>query len=151
MTKLLSAAGLSFLRAFGASLIVLGPGILAAPDLDRMRLLGWAALAASLAAGLKAVVAYVPALQLGKYLGQPVGPWIDSFIQAFLGTAIVGLTGALGAPDLATGKALATAAIVGAVMAGLRALEGLATPGNSPAPASGVKPPPPPPVPPPAG
>ena len=54
MLHLLSEAGRSFARAFGGALIVLLPGILAAPNLDGAIGLGIAALIAALTMGLKA-------------------------------------------------------------------------------------------------
>lgn len=142
MTALLSAAGRSFLRAFFAALLVFAVGILAAPNLNKMYLLGVAALLGAFAAGIRAVTAYVPKLSLVAYLGHPYGDWGDSFLHAFLASLIVTLPGVLGAPDLHTARALAVAAIVGAFNAGARALQGLFTPGERPAPATGIAPPP---------
>jgi len=47
--------GLSFVRAFAASLIVLLPGILAAPDLSAAKGLAVAALIAAVTAGIRAI------------------------------------------------------------------------------------------------
>jgi hypothetical protein len=46
----------------------------------------------------------------------------------------------LNAPDLSTSKAAITAALVGALAAAFRALEGLGTKGESPAPTKGLNP-----------
>lgn len=138
MNALLSAAGRSFLRAFVAAILVLGTGALAAPDLNRMKLLGVAALLGAFSAGIRALQAYVPSISLVAYLGHPYGDWADSFLRAFLAALIVTLPGVLGAPDLHTARALAVAAILGAVTAGVRALQGFFTTGEHPSPAVGV-------------
>jgi hypothetical protein len=125
------------LRAFGGALIVLAPGILNAPSLDNAKLVGVAALVASVAAGIRAVQAYIPALTVAKYLG-PLGVYVDSFLRAFLGSLVIMLPGALDAPNLHTGTGLATAALIGAFTAGIRALQGMLTSGESPAPQLGL-------------
>lgn len=142
MVQLLSAAGRAFLRAFAASLLVLGVGVLAAPDLNRAKLLGVAALLGAVAAGIRALQGYVPSLSVAAYLGHPYGDWADSFLHGFLTSLLVTLPGAFGAPDLHTARALAVGAIVGAFNAGMRALQGVLTVGEHPAPAVGVSPPP---------
>jgi hypothetical protein len=142
VTALLSAAGRAFLRAFVASLLVLGFGILAAPDLSHMYLVGVAALVGAFAAGLRAIQAYVKALALSTYLGHPFGDWAESFLQGFVGSLIVTLPGIAGAPDFHTEKAFIVAAIIGAFNAAVRAIQGFATTGEHPTPGAGVNPPP---------
>lgn len=134
MTVVLERAGASFLRAFGAAIITYGIGVLAAPDLHSGVVLGAAAVAASIAAGLRAVQVFVPQLSFKSVLPTVAGAYVDSFARAFLGVLITTLTGWLAAPDLGTWKAVATGAIVGAFAAGLRALQGLTTSGEQPAP-----------------
>lgn len=138
MVSLLSAAGRSFLRAFLAAILVFAPGILSAPNLNQSYLLGVAALLAAIAAGIRAIQAYVPEITLVHYLGHPFGDWADSFLRAFVASLVVTLPGVLGAPDLSTGRSLATAAIIGAFTAGVRALQGIFTAGESPAPGLGL-------------
>lgn len=138
MTNLLEKAGASFLRAFGAALLVLAPGIFSAPDLQGAKLLAVAALFAALTAGFKALQVFVPALTFGAYIPQPFGAWVDSFVRAFLGTFLFAVTGWLSAPDLSTWKAALTAALVGALAAAFRAVQGVATKGEVPAPNSGL-------------
>lgn len=142
MTALLSAAGRAFIRAFGASLLVYGFGILAAPNLSHAYLAGVAALVGAFAAGLRAIQAYVPKLALSTYLGHPFGDWAESFLQAFVASLIVTLPGVAGAPNFGTMKGIAVGAIIGAFNAGLRALQGFATTGEHPSPAAGINPPP---------
>lgn len=141
MKNLLEKAGLSFLRAFVGSVVVLSVGISQAPNLDQAYALGVAALIASFAAGLKAIQVLVPQLSFvglfpDKYV--VVAAWVDSFVRAFLGALIVGVLGVLNAPDLNTAKALAVAAIVGAVTAGLRAIQGFVSQGEAPLPGKGL-------------
>lgn len=139
MKNVLAQAGREFLRALGASLVILAPGVLAAPNLDQMFLLGVAALAASVAAGLKAVQAFVPALSFSEFVSQPLAAWLDAFSRAFLASLLVFLVGLLSAPELVFDKAVVVAALVAALAAGFRALEGLLTKGEQPAPNTGIK------------
>ncbi len=132
--ELLSSAGRAFIGAFLVSGVTLSTGVLAAPNLNEAYALGVAALFASVAAGVKVLQEFVPALRFGSYVAQPFGAYLDAFVQAGVGAFLVSLVGVLNAPDLATAKSLAVAAIVGALMAGFRALQGLLTPGESPNP-----------------
>lgn len=132
--ELLSSAGRAFIGAFAMSALVLSTGILAAPNLNEAYALGVAALFASVAAGVKVLQEFVPALRFGSYIAQPYGAWLDAFVQAALGAFLVSFVGVLNAPDLATAKALITAGVTGALMAGFRAVQGLLTPGESPNP-----------------
>ncbi len=132
--NLLSSAGRAFIGAFAVSALTLSTGILAAPNLNEAYALGVAALFASLAAGVKVLQEFVPQLRFGSYIAQPYGAWLDAFVQAGLGAFLVSFVGVLNAPDLATAKALVTGAVVGALMAGFRAVQGLVTPGEFPNP-----------------
>lgn len=141
MRATLSAAGRSFLRAFGASLLVLAPGILAAPNLDQSKLLGVAALLSSIAAGIRAVQVFVPQLSFSELLPDEyagLGDYLDSFARAFIGTFLVLLLGILDAPNFDAGKALLSGLLVGALAAGLLAVQKLWTDGEDPAPAVGI-------------
>lgn len=131
---LLSSAGRAFIGAFVVSAITLSTGILAAPDFNTGKALAIASLFASVAAGVKALQEFVPALRFGTYLPQPYGAYADAFVQAGVGAFLVAAVGILAAPNLAEAKALATAAVVGALMAGFRAVQGLLTPGEQPNP-----------------
>jgi hypothetical protein len=142
MKTLLFAASTAFLRAFGVTFLFAATGLLAAPDQATAVALSWAALVASIVAGLRAVQVFVPALSFGALLGQPFGAWVDSFARAFLASLLTLTTGWLAAPDWTTWKAAGLAAILGAVTAGVRALQGLATPSESPAPDVGFSAPP---------
>jgi hypothetical protein len=142
VTALLSAAGRAFIRAFLASLLVFGFGILAAPDIGHLALAGVAGLVGAFAGGLRAIQAYVPKLALATYLGHPFGDWAESFLQAFVASLIVTLPGLAGAPNFGVMKGLAVGAIVGALNAGVRAIQGFGSTGEHPSPAVGVNPPP---------
>lgn len=133
MKGLLSAAGRSFLRAFVASAVLLFPGVLAAPDLNQSKALGVAAIIASIAAGIKALQTFVPQLQFpGTY-----GEVLSSFVRGFLGAFLTSVLGILDAPDLSTLKSAAFAALTGALAAGITAMQGYFTVGDSPAPNKG--------------
>ena len=139
MKTLLEVAGREFLKAFGAAIIILAPGVLQAPDLNQAVALGVASLFGALAAGLKAVQGYVPKLTFASLLSQPFAAWVDAFTRGFLAAGITSAIGILFAPDLSTWKAAATAALVGAVVAGFRALEGVMTKGEAPFTGFGLK------------
>lgn len=136
--NLLSSAGRAFIGAFVVSAITLSTGVLAAPNLNESLALGVAALFASVAAGVKVLQEFVPQLSFASLLPQPYAAYADAFLQAGLGAFLVSLVGVLSAPDLATAKSLITGAVVGALMAGFRALQGLLTPGESPLPGIGL-------------
>ena len=136
--NLLSAAGRAFIGAFAVSALALSTGVLAAPNLDGALALAAAALFASVAAGVKALQTFVPQLSFASFLPQPWAAYADAFVQAGLGAFLVSLVGVLSAPDLATAKSLLTGAVVGALMAGFRALQGLLTPGETPSPGVGL-------------
>jgi hypothetical protein len=136
MGGLLEKAGASFLRAFLGSLVVLAPGILAAPNLNRGVALGIAALIASIAAGLKSVQAYVPRLSVVGYIHdekwKPAGAIADSFLRAFIATFLTSVIGILNMPSLSGWKSLVVAALVGAFTAGVKTVEGGLTKGEWP-------------------
>jgi hypothetical protein len=136
--SLLSSAGRAFIGAFAVSALALSTGVLSAPNLDAALALGVAALFASVAAGIKVLQEFVPQLSFGNYLAQPFGAYLDAFLQAGLGAFLITAVAVLNAPDLSSAKSLALAGLVGALMAGFRALQGLATPGETPAPGLGL-------------
>lgn len=141
MLHLLSEAGRSFLRAFVGSLVILLPGVLAAPNLDGAVALGIAALIASIAAGLKAIQVFVPQLTFAAVLPARFAVfalWVDSFARAFISTLIVSLTGWLAMPTLDFSKSVVVALLVGALAAGVRAVQSLLTPGEPPNPQAGI-------------
>lgn len=138
MTSLLEKMGTSFIRAFGAAFIFFATGIFNAPNFDSARSLSIAAFLASLAAGLRAVQVLVPQLSFSGVFQQPVAAWLDSFTRAGLTAFLVVVTGWLAAPNFDTWKSVLIGAVVGAGAAGFRALQGLLTKGEDPAPSSGV-------------
>jgi hypothetical protein len=136
MTGVLSAAGRAFLRAFAGSLLVLLPGVLAAPNLNEFKGLGVAALIASLTAAFKVLETFVPQLSIpGQY-----GPILTSGLQAGVSAFIVFFPGVYTAPDLNGVKAGLTALLVGVATAVARALQGGFTQGEFPAPTRGLQP-----------
>lgn len=139
MKQLLSAYGRGCVRAIISAAVVFGLGLLAAPDLNAIFLLGVAAFVGLIAGGIRAIQAYLTKASLAVWLGEPYGEWADSFIQAFLGSLLVTLTGWLGAPSLAGWRAFATSAIVGAINVAVRALQGALTSGDYPARDTGVR------------
>jgi hypothetical protein len=140
MQKLLFAVGTAFLRAFAASFLALSTGIFNAPNADAALALSIAALCASLAAGIRAIQVFIPQLTFAHWVSNTtVGAWIDSFVRAFIASLATFAAGWLAAPDWSTAKSAWYAAVLGAMTAGLRVLQGLATPGEQPAPNSGLK------------
>lgn len=150
MKTVLHQAGAAFLRAFGAALIVTLPGVLSSPNFDGTIALGISALVGALAAGLKAIQVFIPALSFATLIQQPYAAWLDSFTRAFLAAFLTAVLGWLAMPDLSTWHSVVVGALTGALAAGFRALQGLLTPGEDPAPNSGVATPPPAPPPGPA-
>lgn len=138
MQKLLFAAGTSFLRVFGITFLMAATGILAAPNLSAAVGLSVAALVASIAAGLRAIQVFIPQLTFSNYLPVPIGSWVDAFVRAFIAALIVGIVGLLEMPELPTGRSVWLAVIIGALTAGVRAIQGLLSPGESPAPEKGL-------------
>lgn len=142
MQKLLFAASTAFLRAFGVTFLFAATGLLAAPNQAALIALSWAALVASLVAGIRAVQVFIPGLSFASLLPQPYAAWVDSFARAFLASFLTLLTGWLAAPDWSTWKSAVLAVLVGAGTSGVRALQGLLTPGEAPATDSGIVAPP---------
>lgn len=138
MKKLLQEAGREFLKAFGASLVVLLPGVLVATNLDQAYALGVAALFASGAAGLKAIQVLVPSLTFAGLVRQPVAAWLDAFTRTALSAFVVSVVSFLNEPQYDNWKALLVGALTGAFAAGFRALEGLLTKGETPFKSVGV-------------
>lgn len=138
METVLSAAGRSFLRAFVAAILVLAPGVLSAPNLNRATALGIAAVIASIAAGLKTLQVFVPQISFVPYLAKPFGDWADSFTRAFVAAFLTSIIGILNMPNLSTWHSLVVGAVTGALAAGIRAVQGFLTPGDSPSPTSGI-------------
>jgi hypothetical protein len=139
MTTLLERAGASFLRAFLVTLLFLATGILNAPDQATAVALSIAALAAGIAAGIKAIQVLVPQISWATVVkNKLVAAWADAFTRAFVGVFLTFWAGWLAAPDWSTWKSALLAAVIGAATAGARALQGLLTVGESPAPNSGL-------------
>jgi hypothetical protein len=134
----MSAAGRAFLRNFVASIIILAPGILAAPDLNQGVALGIAALVASIAAGLGALKVFVPQLSFHSVLAAPYADWADAFSHGFLAAFIVGIIGLLNMPDLSTWRSVGYGVLTGAFTAGIRAIQGFFTPSEAPVKSLGI-------------
>lgn len=135
MKTLFYEAGRAALKAGIVTFLTFASGLLAATNLKEFSSLAVAALVASFVAALKAVQVFVPKLSFaGLFPNQPVvASYLDAFTIAFLATLIVTLEGLSNAPDYNTAKALVVSAIIGALQAAFRALEGLATRGEFPA------------------
>jgi hypothetical protein len=155
MQKWLYAVSTTFARTFGASFLVLAPGIAQAPNLQAAVSLSVAGLQSAIAAGLRSIQVWIPKFSWAALLPasatawwRTVAAWADAFTLAFVGAIVAFAAGWLAAPDYSTWKAAWLAGLVGAVTAGLRALEGFLKPGELPAPGTGVGAPPAPPPPP---
>lgn len=143
MTKILERAGALFLRAFGTSFLFYSTGILASPNLEGALALAVSAGSASLAAGLRALgdlIATIggPDITFKHWLGDVWGSRADIFTMTALGNFIAGAATWFAAPDLATWRVAWVAIFVGAASAGARALQGLFTKGEYPAPERGL-------------
>lgn len=138
MKTLLREAGREFLKAFGAALVILMPGVLAATNLDQFYALGVAALGSAFAGGFKAIQVFVPALSFAEFVPQPVAAWLDAFTRAALGFFLVFAVDFMNAPNYSEWKSAVVGALIGAAAAGFRALEGLLTKGETPVKGFGV-------------
>lgn len=132
MSDLFATIGRTFLKTFVSSIIVFAPGVLAAPNLSEATALAVAAIVASVSAGLKTIQVYVPQLSVSHWLMPPLGDWADSFVHGFLASLIVTLIGLLSSPELGVSRSIIVAALVGAVNAGARAVQGALTVGEHP-------------------
>lgn len=132
MDVVLSNMGRAALKALLSGLLIVAIGVSHQTNLNGAVAVGIAGLIAIGAAVLAAVQTYIPALSVKAYIPAPWGPAIDSFIHAALPYFLVAVIGILNEPDMAAWKAAIVAAIVGAVNAGLRAIQGAATPGDLP-------------------
>lgn len=138
MEKLLFAAATSFLRSFGITFIGFAAGILGATNLSSARALSIAALAASAAAALRAIQIFIPQLSFVALLPQPWAAYADAFARQFLAVGTTTLAGWLAAPNWGAWHAALLGILTGAAVAAVRAVQGLLTTGQSPAPARGV-------------
>lgn len=132
MNTLLGNAGKAFLKVFAAALLVVAIGITKQPDLNGAIAVGIAGIMAAFAAGLAALQAFVPDLTFAAYLPAPWGSLVDSFVRAGLGAFITAVIGILSEPSLSAWHSLIVAAVVGAINAGLQAVQGALTPGQLP-------------------
>lgn len=137
MKERLAGAGRRFLHTAAAAFVVFILGIVAAPDLilDNLRVYGVVFLIAIGAAALKFIVEIVPYISVANYAPDQYrvyAAWVDAFLQAAVASFAVTGPGIFNAPDLKTAGAIAVAALIGALTAGARAIEGLLTPEERP-------------------
>lgn len=128
LVTVLENAGRAFLKVIGPALLVVAIGISQQPNLDRATAVGIAGLFAALAAGLTAIQTFVPQITVRYWIGDPAGRYVDAFIHGFLGAFITALIGILNEPSLATWKSAVVGLIVGALTAGLQAVEEVLSP-----------------------
>ena len=140
MRQLFSEVGRAFIRAFVASLVTFLVGILAAPNLVDALALAVAALIASVDAGFKAVQVFIPKLTLAAHVPSAYVHIADAALRAFVATVLVLLPGVWVAPDFQTARSLFIGVIISALTAAVRAVQGLGTVGESPAPSRGIAP-----------
>jgi hypothetical protein len=122
LTTVLANAGRSVLRAFGAAILIVAPGVAASPNLDAARALGVAGLIAAIASGLRALQDFVPALQFPASWGT-AGDMAGSFVRAFLAQLLILTIGVLDAPNLDVGSSAIVGVIMGAITAGFVAIQ----------------------------
>ena len=134
LKNLLSQAGRAALKAFVVTFLTFAAGLLAATNLKEFAALAVGALVASGVAALKAVQVFVPQLSFAGLLPQPFASWLDAFVIAGLSAFLVLVQGVSDAPNYDAGKAVVVAAVIGGLQAAFRALEGVLTKGETPAP-----------------
>lgn len=146
MKKALENVAFTFAKTFAAALVVVLAGVSAQPSLHEGIAFAVAGVMAAGAAGLSAILTFVPALTFQRWIKDPYGKILDAFSHGFLTAFLVSVIGFLHNQDLAVWRAAVTGALVGAISAGFRAVQGGATLGEKPAPGTGViavTPPPP--------
>lgn len=141
MKPALSEAGRELLKVLAVGLLALGVSMTAQPSFHGAVLIGLAGVLGIGASLLKVIAAYIPLLSWKTYLRDPWGAMADAFTHAGLSTLVASLIGILALHDLSTWKSLLAGAIIGALNAGLTAIEHAFTPTLRPAPDSGVPPP----------
>jgi hypothetical protein len=139
MDHVLGEAGRAFVKAFASAVLIVAIGVSQQATLHDAVAVGIAGVMAAIAAGLAAVQVFVPRLSVRAYIAGLAGAAVDSFLHAFLGSFIVAVAGIFQEPNYSAWHALVIAALIGAVNAGLRAVQGLATLGEKPDPTSGVR------------
>jgi hypothetical protein len=139
MDHVLGEAGRAFIKVFVSGIIIVAVGVSSQATLHDAVAVGIAGVMAAFGAGLAALQVFVPRLSVRTYIAGLAGAAIDSFLHAFLGSFIVAVAGIFAEPSYSTWRALIIAALVGAVNAGLRAVQGLTTLGEKPDPTSGVR------------
>lgn len=132
MVTVLENAGRAFLKVFGPAILVVAIGIAQQPDLDRAVAVGIAGLMAAIAAGLTAMQTYLPQITVRFWVGDPVGRYLDAFLHGFLGALLVSIIGVLNEPVLSGWGSIVVSIIVGAITAGLQAVEELISPVAAP-------------------
>lgn len=137
MKDKLASAGRRFLHTAAAAFIVFILGMLAAPNLvlDNLRVYGVVFLVALGAAALKFISEVMPFVSVANYVPDQYkvyAAWVDAFLQAAVAAFVVAAPGIFEAPNLQTAGAIAVAALIGALTAGVRAIEGLLTPAERP-------------------
>lgn len=144
MKEHLAAAGRRYLHTAAAAFIVFVLGLLAAPDLiaDNLRIYGLVFLIALAAGALKFIADVIPFFSFQNYVSdryRVYAAWADAFLQATVGSFVVNAPGIFNAPDFEAGKALLVGVLIGALTAGVRAIEGLLTPRERPATTAALK------------
>ena len=144
MKDVLAAAGRRFIHVELAAIIVFAIGIVNAADESTRAALYAGLIVATVAALIAALKQVAPVLSWSALLPADASPWektvaawADAFTQAFIGSFVATITGWLAAPDLSTWHTILVGALIGAFTAAMRALEGLLTNGELPAPRLG--------------
>lgn len=144
MKALLAAAGRRYLHTAAAAFIVFILGLLAAPNLilDNLRVYGVVFLVALGGGALKFIAEVFPFISVATYVPDRYkiyAAWVDAFLQAAVSAFVVTAPGIFEAPDLKTAAAVAVSVLIGALTAGVRAIEGLLTPSERPATVKALK------------
>lgn len=134
------SAGTETLRAMGVAVLAYATGIFNAPNYTAAVALSIAALFAALAAGARVLQKFVPALSWYSLVKKVVdakwaatiAAWMDAFTRAALASFLITITGWLAAPDYSTWHSILVGAVIGALGAGARALQGMITPTELP-------------------
>jgi hypothetical protein len=130
MGEVLSKAGRAALRAVVPALFVLALGLANAHDLNGVKAQATVFIVAAGTAVAAALQSFVPGLSWRSYVAEAYAKYLDAFTQAFAGSFLVLVGGWFSAPNWTFSTSAVTAILVGALTAGVRALQALLTPGE---------------------
>lgn len=128
LRTILSAAGRAALRSVFPLVFVLATGLLAAKNLDDIKLQATTFAVTVAIALFTALQAILPQFSWRYYIAETYAKYADAATQAFAGTFFSLTLGFLAAPDWSTWRSAIVGILVGALNALVRAVQAVFTP-----------------------